>query len=208
MQFQHCGSTESAWASKKFSKTFRSRHGSAALKVGRDVVVVIRSIVSKSAGRVTRSSALPRAHSCISGSSSRVLHCSRGKILEIHMQFFEPCAQICHLSTRYWLMGQLSAVHAKSMAFGATTQDLHSEPFCETSTVETAATRPDIVAQNAFTNHAVQRKAMQGVPERKSFGTLRWSSALTPRKYTVPCPNHGHTRWPEAIRPQPDRTGQ
>ena len=25
---------------------------------------------------------------------------------------------------------------------------------------------------------------------------------------TVPCPNHGHTRWPEAIRPQLDRTGQ
>ena len=37
------------------------------------------------------------------------------------------------------------------MAFGATTQDLHSEPLCETSTVETVATRPDSVAQNAFT---------------------------------------------------------
>ena len=44
-----------------------------------------------------------------------------------------------------------SAVHAKSMMFGAATQDLHSEPICETSTVETIATQPHNVAQNAFT---------------------------------------------------------
>ena len=64
------------------------------------------------------------------------------------------CVALClfhRLSTRHWLMKQLSAVHAKSLAFGATTQDLHSEPLCETSSVETVATRPDSVAQNAFT---------------------------------------------------------
>ena len=139
MQFRHCGSTEA--------------RGSAALKVGSDVAVVSRSIVSRSAGRVTRSSALPRAHCCISGSSSRALLLLEVKILELHVQFFKHFAQLHHLSTRHWLMRQLSAVHAKSKAFGATTQDLHSEPLCETSTVETVATWPDSVAQNAFTTN-------------------------------------------------------
>ena len=108
------------------------------------------------------------------------------------------------------------------MAFGATTQDLHSENLCETSTVETVATarqrRPERIHGKQdirLLHHAVQRKAMQSVPERTPSGTLRWSSARTPRNLrptpqrdTVPCPNHGHARWPEAIRPQLDRTSQ
>ena len=64
---------------KKSSKSFWSRSRSAALKVGRVVSVVSTSIVSKSADRVTRSSALPRGHCCISGSSSRALYCSGGR---------------------------------------------------------------------------------------------------------------------------------
>ena len=52
-------------------------------------------------------------------------------------------------------------------------------------------------------------------PERTSSGTIRWSFARTPgnlrstpRRDTVPCPNRGHSRWPEAICPRLDRTIQ
>ena len=82
-----------------------------------------------------------------------VLCTAQGKILELHVQFFKRFARLHHLSTRHWLMRHLSAVHAKSMAFGASTQDLHSEPFCDTSTVETAAARPDSAVQNTFTTN-------------------------------------------------------
>ena len=151
---------------KKSSKSFWSRRGSAALKVGGGVAVVSRSIVSRSADRVTRSSALPRGPLL---HQREFVTCSvllEGKFLELHVRFFKRFAQLHHQSTRHWLMRQLSEVHAKTMAFGATTQDLHSEPLCETSTVETVATRPNSVAQNAFTankthvsDHAAQRKA-------------------------------------------------
>ena len=72
-----------------------------------------------------------QSHTIIGSTTCPLLHqrefvtCSvllERKILELHVQFFKRFAQLHHLSTRHWLMRQLSAVHAKSMAFGATTQ--------------------------------------------------------------------------------------
>ena len=64
-------------------------------------------------------------------------------------------------------------------------------------------------------HHAMQREAMESVLERTPSGTLRWSSAHTPRILqstsrddTVPGPDQGRSRWPESIRPQLDRTSQ
>ena len=76
MRFRRRGSTEGVWYRRNPQKSFQSRGVSAALKVGGGVAVVSRSIVSRSADRVTRSSALPRAHCCISGSSSLGLYSS------------------------------------------------------------------------------------------------------------------------------------
>ena len=95
------------------------------------------------------------------------------------MQF----SQLLHLSTRQWLMRQLSAVHAKSMTFGATTQVLHSEPICETSTVETVATRPDSVAQNTFTANKTHvsdttRSTTQGNARPARANTFRYASLV------------------------------
>ena len=82
-----------------------------------------------------------------------VLCTAQGEFPQAPRAFFKRVAHLHHLGTRHWLMKQLSAVHAKSMAFGASTQDLHSEPFCETSSVETIATQPNSITQSAFTEN-------------------------------------------------------
>ena len=140
MRLRRCGSTEGAW----YRRNPQNHSGVAAVQQHSRLAVVLLS-----REQVHRFQVSGQSHTIIGSTTCPLLHqrefvtCSvllEGKFLELHVQFFKRLAQLHHLSTRHWLMRQLSAVHAKSMAFGATTQDLHSEPLCETSTVETVAT--------------------------------------------------------------------
>ena len=109
-----------------------------------------RSIVSRSAVRATRSSALPRAHCCISGSSSRALYRSRGVSRA-------PLAVLQALSTAP-MFEHTALTHEPTLRSTRKIDGVHRNhtrlalgALSETSTVESVVTQPDIVAQNPFT---------------------------------------------------------
>ena len=158
-----------------------------------DIAVVSRSIFSRSAGRVTQSSAPPRAlclHQRELVTSSVLLEGEDPRATCAVLQAlctapsFEHTA-LAHEATRRSTrkIDGVRSIHTRP-ALGAPLRDKH----CGDG------------SHARLRYHAVQRKAKQGVPERTPSGKLRRSSARTPRNLrptplrdTVPCPNRGHS---------------
>ena len=103
-------------------------------------------------------------------------------------------AQLHHLSTRHWLMRQLSAVFAKSMAFGATTQGPAigaplRDKHCGDGSHTARQRRPERVhgKQDTFLrHHAVQRKANA---RRARANTYRYASLVFRSDSSEPATN-------------------